>query len=200
MQQATGNPSPYSSTTSSAISLKWYALVPCIIPDEFALCKFLEHFSLDWGLQDNEKVFSFQSCFVVLDALRFIVEDNIVIPHSPHLLHPCRTTGGIILVPLTSLLLGLSGFGHSGHRVISMRKYSLPLNRLERRAASGNKSEIYRAIIGCDMMRHKAGCRGNQDYCVLTACAGSQRYSRYRGNLVALNFGLSRRYMAPILL
>ncbi len=32
----------------------------------------------------------------------------------------------------------------------------MPLNRLERRAASGNKSEIYRAIIGCSMLRHKA--------------------------------------------
>ena len=77
----------------------------CSNTDHFDLCKFLEHVSLDRGLQDNEKVFSFQSCFVVIGTLRFIVEDNVVIPHSPHLLHPCRNTGGIIMVPLTSLQL-----------------------------------------------------------------------------------------------
>ena len=77
----------------------------CINTDTLALFKFLEHYSLDSGLRDNEKVLSFQSCFVVIDTLRFIVEDNIVIPHSPHLLHSCGNTGDIIMVPLISLQL-----------------------------------------------------------------------------------------------
>ena len=99
--------SPYSSTTSSVISLKSFVLVPCVASTQTTLpsANFFEHFSLDRGLQDNEKVFFFQSCFVIISTLRFIVEDNVVIPHFPHLLHPCGNTGGIIVVPLTSLQL-----------------------------------------------------------------------------------------------